>query len=76
MFMLFRKTPNPGGCESLPGFIKRGTIMCDMKNTTEDGRCMDARKGECKWYVDGKCKKKEVDDGTKSQKLAKVRQNT
>ena len=31
--------------------------MCDAKNTTEDGKCMDARKDECKWYVDGKCGK-------------------
>ena len=50
--------------------------MCDMKNTTEEGKCLDARKGECKWYVDGKCKKKEVDDGTKSKIMAKVHQNT
>ena len=31
--------------------------MCDAKNTTEDGKCMDARKDKCKWYVDGKCGK-------------------
>ena len=37
--------------------------MCDMKNTTEEGKCLDARKDECKWYVDGKCKKKEEGDG-------------
>ena len=36
--------------------------MCDAKNTSEDGRCMDARKGSCKWYLDGKCTKKENDN--------------
>lgn len=41
--------------------------MCDAKNTTEDGKCMDARKGSCKWYLDGKCKKNEGDSNVKRQ---------
>ena len=49
--------------------------MCNAKNTTEDGKCMDARKDECKWYLDGKCTKKEEDNGTESEVLAKVHED-
>ena len=67
MFMLFRKTPNPGSRESLPGFTTReDATMCDAKNTI-DGRCMDVRKDTCKWYLDGKCKKNEGDSNVKRQ---------
>jgi hypothetical protein len=55
------QTMTPGE-RSLP--TKKGEAMCDAKNTSEDGRCMDARKDECKWYVDGKCEKRGNKMGT------------
>ena len=59
----------------MPHSLKKEATMCDAKNTTEDGKCMDARKDECKWYLDGKCTKKEEDNGTKSEVLAKVHED-
>jgi hypothetical protein len=40
--------------------------MCDAKNTL-DGKCMDARKDECKWHVAGECTKKEDADEIDSE---------
>jgi len=51
----------------MPHSLKKEATMCDAKNTTEDGKCMDARKGSCKWYLDGKCKKNEGDSNVKRQ---------